>query len=141
VGHRAIPLQLRGHVRLLIRTRAKLHREDRNPTTFYYKVPQLPSWALPTVTSKPTASQAMQYQEPHYEPVVEQPELATKLQKARITAFMRSRGVGDGKIVDSLRDDFKVQGELTREDANRVLTEIKQIQAAEKAQGDDEVKV
>ena len=83
----------------------------------------------PKVTSQPV--------EHAQEPA--QPELATKLQKGQITAWLRSRGVNDNEIVDRLRDDFNVQGELTRDEANRVLTEIKKIKEAEAAGNDDGV--
>lgn len=74
-------------------------------------------------------------------PDTDRQEPATKLQKSQITAWMRSKGVEDAEIVNRLRDDFNIEGELTRDEANRVLTEIKKLKAAEKAQGDDGVKV
>lgn len=79
----------------------------------------------PKVTDKPVA----QSQEPST------PEAATKLQKGQITAYLRSQGIEDTEIVNVLRDDFKVQGELTRDEANRVLTEIKELKDAAKDDG------
>jgi hypothetical protein len=80
---------------------------------------------------------AQRSNEPRYE-AVEEPEPATKLQKAQITSWLRSKGVEDKDIVKTLYDDFGIVGDLTRDEGNRILTEIKALKEAEKAQGDGE---